>query len=64
MFQAARTQYFEVFTNRAIYDQGWMACPAHLPWRPDLAPGNWDDDTWEPYNLADGLQRGRRPRRS
>ena len=45
-------QYFEVFTNRAIYDQGWMACAQHsLPWRPDLAPAHWDDDRWELYNL-------------
>ena len=45
-------QYFEVFTNRAIYDQGWMACAQHsLPWRPDLAPAHWEDDRWELYNL-------------
>ena len=45
-------QYFEVFTNRAIYDQGWMACAQHsLPWRPDLAPAHWEDDRWELYHL-------------
>jgi arylsulfatase A-like enzyme len=32
-------QYFEIFTNRAIYDKGWIACAQHtLPWRQDLAP--------------------------
>ncbi|MFD2890886.1 arylsulfatase [Flavobacterium chuncheonense] len=45
-------QYFEVFSNRAIYDNGWMACAQHtFPWRQDFAPGNWDNDKWELYNL-------------
>jgi len=45
-------QYFEVFTNRAIYDKGWIACAQHtLPWRQDLAPGHWENDRWELYNL-------------
>jgi len=47
-------QYFEVFTNRAIYDEGWIACAQHtLPWRQDLAPGKWEQDKWELYNLDD-----------
>jgi arylsulfatase len=47
-------QYFEVFTNRAIYDKGWIACAQHtLPWRQDLAPGKWENDRWELYNLDD-----------
>ncbi len=30
-------QYFEIFTNRAIYDDGWIACAQHtFPWREDL----------------------------
>ena len=45
-------QYFEIFTNRAIYDKGWIACAQHtLPWRQDAAPGNWENDKWELYNL-------------
>lgn len=45
-------QYFEVFTNRAIYDKGWIACAQHtLPWRQDLAPGHWEEDRWELYNI-------------
>jgi len=45
-------QYFEIFTNRAIYDKGWIACAQHtLPWRQDLAPGNWDKDRWELYHI-------------
>jgi hypothetical protein len=45
-------QYFEIFTNRAIYDNGWIACAQHtLPWRQDYAPGNWDKDKWELYHI-------------
>jgi arylsulfatase A-like enzyme len=45
-------QYFEIFTNRAIYEKGWIACAQHtLPWRQDLAPGNWEKDRWELYNI-------------
>ena len=45
-------QYFEVFSNRAIYDRGWIATAQHtFPWRQDFAPGNWDNDKWELYNL-------------
>jgi arylsulfatase len=45
-------QYFEVFSNRAIYDKGWMASAQHtFPWRQDFAPGDWDKDKWELYNL-------------
>ena len=49
----ARTeQYFEVFSNRSMYQDGWKANAQHtLPWRQDLAPGNWDADVWELYNL-------------
>ncbi len=51
-FQGRSSQYFEVFTNRSIYDGGWKANAQHtLPWRQDLAPGNWDKDKWELYNL-------------
>lgn len=45
-------QYFEVFSNRAIYDEGWIACAQHtFPWRQDYAPGNWEKDRWELYHL-------------
>jgi len=47
------TQYFEVFSNRAIYDKGWMASAQHtFPWRQDYAPGNWEKDKWELYDLT------------
>lgn len=38
---ARRTQYFEMFGNRAIYHDGWIACttPHFAPWQdPFLAP--------------------------
>ncbi len=45
-------QYFEILSNRSIYDNGWKADAQHtLPWRQVLAPGNWDKDKWELYNL-------------
>jgi len=45
------TQYFEMFGNRAIYHQGWVAATRHsIPWllvtNPPLA-----DDVWELYNI-------------
>lgn len=50
------TQYFEMFGNRAIYDNGWLACttPLSLPWVParsqaDLINGY----SWELYHLPD-----------
>jgi hypothetical protein len=47
-------EYFEIITNRAIYDKGWIACAQHtLPWRQDAAPGHWEKDKWELYNLDD-----------
>jgi len=45
-------QYFEIISNRAIYDKGWIAAAQHtLPWRQDLANGNWQNDKWELYNI-------------
>ncbi len=52
------TQYFEMLSNRGIYDQGWMAntTPLRLPWAPP-APGtpsvNPDDFQWELYNVVE-----------
>jgi len=47
-FQGRPEQYFEVLSNRSIYADGWKANAQHtLPWRQDLAPGNWDQDRWE-----------------
>ena len=47
-----KTQYFEMFGNRALYNDGWIAVCRHgrLPWQ---TSGSFDfaKDTWELYNL-------------
>jgi arylsulfatase len=44
------TQYFEIFCNRAIYHDGWLAGTVHKePW--ERAPkGPLENDKWELYN--------------
>jgi arylsulfatase A-like enzyme len=47
------TQYFEMFGNRGIYHDGWVACTRHsIPWlmvaNPPLA-----NDVWELYNMTE-----------
>ncbi len=47
------TQYFEMFANRGIYHDGWVACTRHsIPWlmvpNPPLA-----NDVWELYNMTE-----------
>lgn len=49
------TQYFEIFGNRAIYHNGWMASAFHrrLPW--DMGhrqTEKFEDDKWELYDLT------------
>ncbi|MFN3150519.1 arylsulfatase [Bremerella sp.] len=51
-FEGRPQQYFEVFSNRSMYADGWKANAQHtIPWRQDFAPGNWENDQWELYNL-------------
>ncbi|HEV2971620.1 MAG TPA: sulfatase-like hydrolase/transferase [Pirellulales bacterium] len=52
------TQYFEMFANRAIYHDGWIACttPPVPPWL--LGTAKLPDDVvngykWELYNIAE-----------
>jgi arylsulfatase len=47
------TQYFEMFGNRAIYHDGWVAACFHgrLPWLAGSV--DFDHDTWELYNIDD-----------
>jgi arylsulfatase A-like enzyme len=47
------TQYFEIFGNRGIYHDGWIACTRHsIPWlmvqNPPLSK-----DVWELYHVAE-----------
>jgi arylsulfatase len=47
-----RTQYFEMFGNRAIYHQGWMASTRHsIPWDMAAKIPALKDDVWELYNV-------------
>jgi arylsulfatase len=47
------TQYFEMFGNRAIYHDGWIAACRHgrLPWATAASSFDFDHDTWELYKL-------------
>lgn len=50
---AGRTQYFEMFGNRAIYKDGWMASARHsLPWQLTNRSTSLDQDKWELYDLS------------
>jgi len=48
-----KTQYFEMFGNRAIYHEGWVAATRHsIPWLvAELPP--FDKDRWELYHVAE-----------
>lgn len=48
------TQYFEMFGNRAIYKDGWMASttPLRLPWVTIGSKVDPDDFKWELYNIG------------
>jgi arylsulfatase A-like enzyme len=46
-----KTQYFEMFGNRAIYHEGWIAATRHsIPWVLTKNPP-LQDDVWELYNI-------------
>ena len=45
------TQYFEMFGNRAIYHNGWVARTIHkLPW--GVAINSLDKDVWQLYDIS------------
>lgn len=51
------TQYFEMFTNRGIYHQGWTACTRHgVPWVLSGKFPKFDEDVWELYAPDDWSQ--------
>jgi len=49
-----KTQYFEMFGNRAIYDEGWVAAARHprLPWQGTI-DADFQQDPWELYNIEE-----------
>ncbi len=47
------TQYFEIFGNRAIYHDGWVAAARHsIPWLMVPLP-KLSEDVWELYNVKE-----------
>jgi arylsulfatase len=62
-------QYFEMFGNRAMYKDGWLACARldRIPWKLDaealarFAPGKWDPDKdrWELYDTRTDFTQSR-----
>ncbi|OBH01022.1 arylsulfatase [Mycobacterium sp. E3247] len=55
------TQYFEIFGNRAVYHDGWIASCFHgrLPWvRAQRATPFGDTERWELYHLTDDFSQG------
>ena len=46
-------QYFEMFGNRGVYKDGWMASARHgrLPWETAASTPNFSADVWELYNI-------------
>lgn len=49
-----RTQYFEMFINRALYHDGWWAASrVNVPWDGGAKAADPDTAKWELYNLDD-----------
>jgi arylsulfatase A-like enzyme len=50
-----KTQYFEMVSNRGIYDDGWYACttPPVPPWVLNAKMPDVNDYKWELYNLKE-----------
>lgn len=49
-----KTQYFEMFCNRAIYNDGWVACSQFgVPWDTDSRSGNFLDAPWQLYHVEE-----------
>jgi arylsulfatase len=47
-----RTQYFEMFINRALYSDGWWAASrVNIPWEGSAKAADPDTAKWELYNL-------------
>ena len=55
------TQYFEMFGNRAIYHDGWIASCYHgrVPWRRfDSVPFDGPQEKWELYDIRSDYSQG------
>jgi arylsulfatase len=52
-FNRRHTQYFEIFSNRAIYHDGWLARVVHrVPWQ-NLPIRTLQEDVWELYDAKE-----------
>jgi arylsulfatase len=51
--EVRKTQYFEMFGNRALYKDGWVAAthPIRLPWTRPTQPFDANSFKWELYNV-------------
>src|SRR5262245_5957160 len=48
------TQYFEMMVNRAIYNDGWIACSHFgVPWDTLGRKGDFQNAPWELYHIED-----------
>lgn len=48
------TQYFEMFGNRAIYHDGWVAATRHsIPWLANAPLPPFNEDRWELYHVEE-----------
>ncbi len=59
--EAHNTQYFEMFGNRAIYHDGWIASCFHgrVPWkRFDTVPFDGPQEKWELYDIRNDFSQG------
>src|SRR5262249_17771354 len=56
---ARRTQCFEMFGNRAIYNDGWVAACRHgrLPWE-NAGASDFSKDVWELYDIEPDFSEG------
>ncbi len=53
------TQYFEMFGNRAIYHDGWVAATRHsIPWLMAPLP-KFTEDRWELYHVAEDFSQSK-----
>jgi arylsulfatase len=53
------TQYFEMFGNRGIYHEGWVACTRHsIPWLMVPLP-SVKDDVWELYHVDEDFSQAK-----
>jgi arylsulfatase len=54
------TQYFEMFGNRGIYHEGWVACTRHsIPWLMAPTLPQLSEDVWELYHVEEDFSQAK-----